>query len=198
MARPHAISPKERLIETARSLFSEQGVAAVSTERIAREARVSKATLYRYFDGKPGLFAAVIDLDSAALRIDPNLESETVDEFLEHVVEFGVALVRLLAKPETRRMSRAMISHASADPETAQLFFDRAIESTRDGLTRLIKKGVDLGFVDSDIPARRLATYLMSVWEGIDHYRDHLQLKDRPKTKSRALVEESCRLILRV
>ncbi|MEM6274674.1 MAG: TetR/AcrR family transcriptional regulator [Myxococcota bacterium] len=196
MPRSRDSSPDERLIDAARELFAECGVAALSTDRLAKEARVSKASLYKYFGGKSELFAAIIDKDSEEFKIAPDLDFETASEFLNHVVEFGSSLSRLLARPEIQRMSSAMMSHAASDPETAQLFFDRTVETCRENLTKLIDKGVKKGFVGRDIPSRRIATYLLSIWEGIDHYRHHLQLDERPKVMSRSGVEECCRLVL--
>ncbi|MEL6340612.1 MAG: TetR/AcrR family transcriptional regulator [Myxococcota bacterium] len=196
MPRSRDSSPDERLIDAARELFAECGVAALSTDRLAKEARVSKASLYKYFGGKSELFAAIIDKDSEEFKIAPDLDFETASEFLNHVIEFGAALSRLLARPEIQRMTGAVINHAGSDPETAQLYFDRTVETCRKDLTKLIDKGVKRGFVTRDIPSRRLATYLLSLWEGIDHYRHKLQLKERPKAMSRSVVEECCRMVL--
>jgi AcrR family transcriptional regulator len=48
------------LLDAARTLFLEQPYDTVSTDAIAREAKVSKATLYVYFPSKDALFAAVV------------------------------------------------------------------------------------------------------------------------------------------
>ncbi|MEM6531240.1 MAG: hypothetical protein AAF654_01385 [Myxococcota bacterium] len=52
------------------------------------------------------------------------------------------------------------------------------------------------GYITKDVPAKRLASYLLSLWEGIDHYRHHLQLKERPVALTRTQVEECTRRIL--
>jgi len=49
------------LIPAARRLFGAEGFAVVGAERVTREAGMTRGALYHQFDGKAGLFAAVLD-----------------------------------------------------------------------------------------------------------------------------------------
>lgn len=49
------------LIDTARRLFAERGFGGVAAEEIVRAAGVTRGALYHHFDGKPGLFRAVLE-----------------------------------------------------------------------------------------------------------------------------------------
>ena len=49
------------LITAARRLFGDEGFAEVAAERVTREAGMTRGALYHQFDGKAGLFAAVLD-----------------------------------------------------------------------------------------------------------------------------------------
>lgn len=49
------------LITVARRLFAQHGYAQASTEEIVRQAGVTRGALYHHFDGKEGLFHAVLD-----------------------------------------------------------------------------------------------------------------------------------------
>lgn len=68
------------LITAARRLFGAEGFAAVGTERITREAGMTRGALYHQFAGKADLFAAVLDqveaeiaqrVAGAAMAVDP-------------------------------------------------------------------------------------------------------------------------------
>ncbi len=54
--------------EAAHRLFLEHGFAATSMDAVAREAGVSKATLYSYFPSKEALFAHLIADECAAIQ----------------------------------------------------------------------------------------------------------------------------------
>lgn len=53
-------STRERVLQAADRLWSERGVHGASIEDIARDAAVSKPTVYYYFADKSGLFTAVV------------------------------------------------------------------------------------------------------------------------------------------
>lgn len=53
-------STRERILQAADRLWSERGVRGASLDDIARDAAVSKPTIYYYFADKSGLFTAVV------------------------------------------------------------------------------------------------------------------------------------------
>ena len=52
---------KQQILIAASKLFMELGYGAVSMEQVAREANVSKATLYAHFKSKNDLFVAMLN-----------------------------------------------------------------------------------------------------------------------------------------
>lgn len=52
---------RARILTSATELLAKQGFHGVTMEALAEAAGCSAATLYTYFDGKEGLFAAVVD-----------------------------------------------------------------------------------------------------------------------------------------
>ena len=56
--RPEA---KERILETAYTLFSTRGIHDVGVDEVIEQARVAKATLYRHFPSKSDLVLAFLD-----------------------------------------------------------------------------------------------------------------------------------------
>ena len=52
---------KSKLEAIARVLFSERGFEAVSAEELVAKAKVTRGALYHHYNGKEGLFAAVVE-----------------------------------------------------------------------------------------------------------------------------------------
>jgi AcrR family transcriptional regulator len=52
---------RHRLIRAARPLFERRGFDGVSAEQIVAAAKVTRGALYHHFDGKEGLFRAVVE-----------------------------------------------------------------------------------------------------------------------------------------
>lgn len=66
--RADAIRNHVLLLETARHLFNEHGVEAVTMSQIAQAAGVGKGTLYRHFENKMALCFALLDQDQRELQ----------------------------------------------------------------------------------------------------------------------------------
>lgn len=52
---------QEKILEAALQLFAEQGYAATSTSKVAKEAGVSEGLIFRHFKNKEGLLEAIFD-----------------------------------------------------------------------------------------------------------------------------------------
>lgn len=70
---------RTQLIGVAKSVFAEHGYQGASIEEISARAKVSKPVVYEHFGGKEGLYAVVVDRETARLlemitrRLDPGV-----------------------------------------------------------------------------------------------------------------------------
>ena len=78
---------REALIAAARPLFAERGFAAVGTEEIVRNARMTRGALYHHFEGKEDLFRAVYE----------DVERELVERIAADALPGGDPLAALYA-----------------------------------------------------------------------------------------------------
>jgi AcrR family transcriptional regulator len=65
--RMTASERRTQLVEVAKHVFAEHGYDAASVEEIAKRAKVSKPIVYEHFGGKEGLYAVVVDRETARL-----------------------------------------------------------------------------------------------------------------------------------
>ena len=109
-------SKRQSIIKGAATLFLKQGFNAVSMDKIAQAAPVSKATLYKYFASKSDLLAAVInELCAVLLQTidDVSVESESVEDNLKKI---AAGFVDLIFAEEALAIYRLVISECHAFP----------------------------------------------------------------------------------
>src|SRR5271170_2431915 len=82
--------PRQRLLEAGLKLFANRGYAGTSVQDITKEAKVTKPTLYYYFESKAGLFQALVDqaMDERMrlIREAAPAQKETVDQLTDIIV----------------------------------------------------------------------------------------------------------------
>ena len=114
--------PQQRLLAAARKLFFAHGYQGVSTDMLAREAGISKSTLYKLYADKPALFAAVINAESERFHVDETYLPEDRETCRSALIDFGLKLLELLSDPDIIRFEQLMLSQARDHPQTAELF----------------------------------------------------------------------------
>jgi AcrR family transcriptional regulator len=75
-----------RLLDAAVVCIARVGVSKTTLDDVAREAGCSRATLYRYFPGKPQLFAAVASREAAVLARELQAAAADAPSFEDAVV----------------------------------------------------------------------------------------------------------------
>jgi TetR/AcrR family transcriptional regulator, mexJK operon transcriptional repressor len=128
-ARIEIESPKRQaVIDGAATLFMAQGYGAVSMDAIAREAGVSKATLYAHFTSKDQLFATIIGeacrSKIAAADVLVQADIETSSDIGDALRAFGVRMMRFLMEPTTQAIYRVVVAECVRFPELGQAFYE--------------------------------------------------------------------------
>src|SRR3954471_11540981 len=115
----------EAILDAAGQLFREHGYGAVSMDQIAREAGVSKATVYAHFESKDRLFATMIQHGCRvyAEGLMPALtDMEDVRAALTRICR---EIERFLLAPKTLGIYRVIIAEGPRFPELVQAFIEQ-------------------------------------------------------------------------
>jgi AcrR family transcriptional regulator len=135
VAEPETRSPKaQQILEAARRLFCEQGYGTTSMDAIAREAGVSKATLYAHFAGKEDLFAAMMERACRHMWdrfAQSDLERQEIGEALHNI---GCELAAHILSSEAQAIYRLVVAESPRFPEVGRIFYE---QGPRRGLGRL-------------------------------------------------------------
>ncbi len=132
---PLDLSPKaEAILIGALEVFTQDGYAAASMDRIAAAAKVSKPTLYSYFQDKEGLFVALIRrlTQTATQQLlalqdtqDPQLQTDPPEMVLRRLAH--AVLDVFLQERSLCTMMRLIIGESERFPDLSKAFL-RGIE----------------------------------------------------------------------
>jgi TetR/AcrR family transcriptional repressor of mexJK operon len=122
-------SPKRHaVLEAAATLFMAHGYGAVSMDAVAREAGVSKATLYAHFASKNQLFATIIGeacrAKITAVDVLARADIGSTTDVGEALQEFGVHMTRFLMDAPTQAIYRVVVAECARFPELGAAFYD--------------------------------------------------------------------------
>lgn len=118
-----ASAAQSRLLDAAERCFTRFGVMKTTVEDVANEARVSRATVYRYFDGRDALVLGVLMRHAQRFldRLEKRISAQ--DSFAASMVEgvlFTLEVVRddpqlaLLFAPESAGVTESIVGASDA------------------------------------------------------------------------------------
>ncbi|MEO0586243.1 MAG: TetR/AcrR family transcriptional regulator [Planctomycetota bacterium] len=171
---------RERVLAAGRLLFFKHGFAAVSTDMIAKEAKLSKATLYKHFDNLADVLVAVIQVEADRIESGGPVFADTWPEFRVAMVRYGTNLLRFLNDPEIIRFTQLVHEEARLHPGVAQPFFSSALESTHRRITAMIEHADSCGYLDITCTPAETAEQLMGMWEPLRWSKALVGLSNRP------------------
>ena len=87
---------RERLLDAAEECFSQFGSSKTSIEDVARQAKVSRSTVYRYFEGRNELLAAAYMRENTAVFVRVKMLMAEQGTFAERVVRVTVRAINAL------------------------------------------------------------------------------------------------------
>jgi TetR/AcrR family transcriptional regulator of autoinduction and epiphytic fitness len=116
---------RAQILAGAGRVIGRMGYDAASVNDIAREAGVSKGTIYAYFDDKLDLFEALMDEARDRLFEAVGSELELPGPVEERLYHYGKALARTLCCDHVVRAHRVTIGVTERMPDLGQRFYER-------------------------------------------------------------------------
>jgi len=140
----------DQVLEGARRVFMRDGFEGASVDEIAREAQVSKATLYSYFPDKRLLFSEVARQEcnrQADEAIDAFDLTQPVETLLREVAD---RILRFYLSDFGQQVFRICVAESHRFPELGRRFYASGPALARDRLTYLLSAYVERGALRID------------------------------------------------
>jgi TetR/AcrR family transcriptional repressor of mexJK operon len=147
------LSKRERVVVAASKLFLDDGYGATGMDAIAKEAGVSKATVYSYYGDKSSLFADVMVRmceEVGGHRQVEGLVGASLEDGLRAISLFW--LNRMLETLE-RQILQRVVAESGEFPELGQKFWDTGPGRIEALLSRYLEDAKRRGLLDVDDPA---------------------------------------------
>ena len=136
----------QALIDAALTVFSRVGFAAAKMDDVAREAGVSKGTVYLYFESKEQLFEEMVKANMAPLmnEIAENLQRPgmtAADRLKTHMKFFYTKILNT----NRRQIMRLIMAEGPNFPHLAEFYHANVLSRGQAVLNAIIQEGVDSG-----------------------------------------------------
>lgn len=143
--RRKAERPQE-LLDAALAQFVSKGLAATRMDDVARQAGVSKGTLYLYYPSKDELFKAVVRNSVVTVLTEG---SDIVDRFEGPTSELLHILMHTwwsrIGNSKASGIFKLVVADVGNMPELAQFYLDEVVAPTHQLLSRAVERGVARG-----------------------------------------------------
>lgn len=168
--RPKDPAKRAAILDAAKKLFLSQGFAGTSMDAVAREAGVSKLTVYSHFSDKENLFSSAIEAKCQNMLPVPIFELDETQPLRTTLTKIGLAFLELIHNPESVELQRLMNSQATQDPEMARLFFEAGPQRTLTAMETLIRSANAAGQLDARDP-KQASENFFALLQGCQHMR---------------------------
>ncbi|HWO54399.1 MAG TPA: TetR/AcrR family transcriptional regulator [Paenibacillus cookii] len=143
--RPRNVEAQKSILSASYELLLEHGFQAVTVDKIADRAQVSKATIYKWWPNKA---AVVMDgfLHAATARLPVPDTGTTFDDILLHATNLAMFLISREGTVITELLGEGQFDAGLAEAYRARFFRPRRLEARG-----LLEKGIQRGELKNDI-----------------------------------------------
>lgn len=170
--RPKSHEKRKLILESAKCLFLSKGIANVSMNLIAKEAGVSKQTVYSHFSSKENLYCEAVISKLHHYHLDDlsaTSASTPIEEVLRDVAE---KFINLLHDPQVIAMYRVVIGDVGNNSQINELFLNSGPKK----LVFLLAEFIQSRIFIAEIEAVQRSVAYFNILKGEFHLRSLLGL----------------------
>ena len=177
MPRDEPRGKAEAVLAAAERAFLAAGFGAVTMDAIAREAGVSKATVYAHYRSKEALFGAVVARLSERRFHAFSVEALDPGDIEASLTAIAMRFLDLVLSPEAIALNRIIIAEVIRFPALGAVFWAAGPERTRGQIEGFLRRAAAAGSLAIANP-RLAAEQFIALARGEIHLRSLLRLED--------------------
>lgn len=149
--RPRSDQARKAILDAAAALLVEQGLDQMAVDEVAARARVSKATIYRWWGSK-----AELALDAFTAQMRPRLAVPDRGNLQTDLRSACRALTRHYGRPPLGPVLSQLVGEAQRDPALATELHQRITAPLRQVLLQVPERAIARGELPPDSPSNLL------------------------------------------
>lgn len=196
-ATPRGEQRRDGLLEAARQIFLEKGYAGTSIDEVVQRTGGSKASVYKYFGSKEGLFAEMFAAHCQAFLATLQIPNNLSDNLEQTLILFAERVLVAFVDPERISMIRALVAEAARFPDLAQMSYRTGPKHGLGLLAEFLQRHHQAGIINCPNPDIA-AIQFMEMIKGHVQWRSLLGLPPFPEHINREeYIKETVRIFLR-
>jgi len=154
---------RAEILDAATEVFLENGYGGATIDLVVERAGASKGTVYSFFGGKDGLFAAIVEERVERILAafgDPEVVHSDVRHALAHIAE---RYMEVAMAPDAVGLWRLIIAEGTRFPELARTFYQLGPDRTNAHLAGMLSAWRERGLISLDDPELAAVQFLNAV-----------------------------------
>lgn len=196
VGRPKDLEKRKHIVEAAKKLFLKLGYHGSSMNQIAKEAGVTKLTIYNHFQDKETLFCCAIEetceesINASPLRLDESCDFLTS---FHHACELAINVISL---PEAIKLEHLLLELAAEKNPLALQFYNASHQRMCNVWHGFLKEAIALNFIQND-DIENQTNLILSLLLGVRHHEVLLGIRPIPTTEEKQhIIKESIDLFM--
>ena len=177
--RPKDLEKRARILQAAKSIFLKMGYHATSMDQIAKEAAVTKLTVYNHFQDKANLFTCAIEESCEESIRAKQFELTPESDFRQALYLMCQRALSIIYLPEALKLDCLLFELAAEQSPLTQQFFDASHTRMCHVWCDFFEQAIAFKFIQADAPLKQ-TELIISLMLGIRHQQVLLGLAPVP------------------
>ncbi len=198
LGRPKDLKKRQAILDVAKDLFLKLGYEGTNMDAIAKQASVSKLTVYNHFNDKAQLFAAAIEMVCEQHLPKQYYQLDAKSNIKDVLYLLGCHFLHMLYSAEAIKLKQLMSSLASTNIALVHSFYYAGPDRTHKNMYALFEQAKDLKLLEINDYKECTDIFLTLL---VDFHYDRVvwQVENIPTTQQiQQLVAQRLRLFLKL
>ena len=177
--RPKDLEKRAKILQAAKSIFLKMGYHATNMNQIAKEAGVTKLTVYNHFQDKANLFICAIEESCEESIRAKQFELTAESDFEQALYLMCHRALSIIYLPEALKLDCLLFELAAEQSPLTQQFFDASHTRMCHVWCDFFEQAIAFKFIQADAPLKQ-TELIISLMLGIRHQQVLLGLAPVP------------------